>query len=72
MGAAQARAVGYKTVGIYSGPLGFGYNTELLAKKKLPIPKAWADLLNPNKGEIQVANPASSGTVTRWSPRWCS
>jgi iron(III) transport system substrate-binding protein len=27
---------GYKTVGIYSGPLGFGYNTELLAKKKLP------------------------------------
>jgi Flp pilus assembly secretin CpaC len=27
----QARQSGYKTVGIYSGPLGFGYNTELNA-----------------------------------------
>jgi iron(III) transport system substrate-binding protein len=60
----QAKQSGYKTVGIYSGPLGFGYNTELLAKKKLPVPKTWADLLNPAyKGEIQVANPASSGTA---------
>jgi iron(III) transport system substrate-binding protein len=31
----QAKQSGYRTVGIYSGPLGFGYNTELLAKKKL-------------------------------------
>ena len=31
----QAQQSGYKTVGIYSGPLGFGYNTELIAKKKL-------------------------------------
>jgi len=60
----QASQSGFKTVGIYSGPLGFGYNTELLAKKKLPVPKTWADLLNPAlKGEIQVANPASSGTA---------
>ncbi len=60
----QAQQSGYKTVGIYSGPLGFGYNTELLAKKKLAVPKTWADLLNPAlKGEIQVANPASSGTA---------
>ena len=60
----QALQSGYKTVGIYSGPLGFGYNTELLAKKKLAPPKSWADLLNPAfKGEIQVANPASSGTA---------
>jgi iron(III) transport system substrate-binding protein len=60
----QAAQSGFKTVGIYSGPLGFGYNTELIAKKKLPIPKSWADLLNPAyKGEIQVANPASSGTA---------
>jgi iron(III) transport system substrate-binding protein len=51
-------------VGIYSGPLGFGYNTELLAKKKLPVPKTWGDLLKPEyKGEIQSANPASSGTA---------
>jgi len=60
----QAQQSGWKTVGIYSGPLGFGYNTELLAKKKLGVPKSWADLLKPEyKGEIQVANPASSGTA---------
>ena len=60
----QAEQSGHRTVGIYSGPLGFGYNPELLAKKKLPVPKTWADLLKPEyKGEIQVANPASSGTA---------
>jgi len=60
----QAQQSGYKTVGIYSGPLGFGYNTELMAKKKLAIPRTWGDLLKPEyKGEIQVANPASSGTA---------
>lgn len=59
----QARQSNYRTVGIYSGPLGFGYNTELLAKKKIPVPRTWADLVKPEyKGEIQVANPASSGT----------
>ena len=61
---AQADQSKFKTVGIYSGPLGFGYNTELMAKKKLAVPKTWNDLLNPAlKGEIQVANPASSGTA---------
>src|SRR3954462_11130586 len=60
----QARQSGYKTVGIYSGPLGFAYNTELLARKKLAVPRTWADLLKPDyKGEVQVANPASSGTA---------
>ena len=60
----QATQSKFRTVGIYSGPLGFGYNPELLAKKKLPVPKTWADLLKPEyKGEIQVANPASSGTA---------
>ena len=60
----QATQSKYRTVGIYSGPLGFGYNTELMAKKKLKVPQTWADLLNPAlKGEIQVANPASSGTA---------
>ena len=56
----QAKQSAYKTVGIYSGPLGFAYNTELMAKKKASIPKTWADLLRPEyKGEIQMANPAS-------------
>jgi iron(III) transport system substrate-binding protein len=60
----QAAQSKFKTVGIYSGPLGFGYNTELLAKKKLSMPKTWADLLKPEyRNEIQVANPASSGTA---------
>ncbi len=60
----QAQQSNYRTVGIYSGPLGFGYNSELIAKKKLKVPQTWADLLNPAlKGEIQVANPASSGTA---------
>ena len=60
----QAAQSKYRTVGIYSGPLGFGYNPELLAKKKLAVPRTWADLLKPEyKGEVQVANPASSGTA---------
>ena len=52
-----------RTIGVYSGALGFGFNTELLAKKNLPEPKCWADLIKPDyKGEVQVANPHSSGT----------
>jgi len=60
----QAKAAKYKTVGLYSGPLGFAYNAELLAKKKLPVPLCWMDLIQPKyKGEIQMANPNSSGTA---------
>ena len=59
----QAADSKFRTVGVYLGPLGFGYNTELLAKKKVPAPTSWADLLKPEfKGEIQMANAASSGT----------
>ena len=62
--AEQAKRSGYKTVGIYSGPLGFAYNTELLAKKKLRAPVCWADLIQPQyKDEVQMANPSSSGTA---------
>jgi len=60
----QAAASGYRTVGIYMGGLGFGYNTELLKAKGLPEPKCWKDLINPvYKGEVQMANPNSSGTA---------
>jgi iron(III) transport system substrate-binding protein len=53
-----------RTVGIYLGALGFGYNTELLEQKKLEAPKCWADLIKSEfKGEVQVANPNSSGTA---------
>lgn len=61
---AQAKQSEYKTVGIYSGPLGFAYNSELMAKKKLAPPRSWADLLKPElNGEVQMASPASSGTA---------
>ena len=60
----QAADSRYRTVGVYLGPLGFGFNTELLAKKKATAPTSWADLLKPEyKGDIQMANPASSGTT---------
>src|SRR5437762_6276069 len=49
---------------IYTGVLGYGYNTELLAKYKMPEPKCWKDLANPAyRNEIQMANPGSSGTA---------
>lgn len=60
----QAAAASHRTVGIYMGALGFGYNTELLAAKGLPEPKCWSDLAKPvYKGEVQMANPNSSGTA---------
>ena len=60
----QAADSGYRTVGVYLGPLGFGFNNELLARKKVAAPRSWADLLKPEfKGEVQMANPASSGTA---------
>jgi len=60
----QHRAANGRTVGIYAGALGFGYNTELLAAKGLPQPKCWADLIRPEfRGEVQMANPNSSGTA---------
>lgn len=53
----------HRTTGIYIGALGFGYNREWLAKKGLAPPKSWADLLDERfRGEIQIANPNSSGT----------
>jgi iron(III) transport system substrate-binding protein len=60
----QAKFADYRSVGIYVGALGYGYNTELLKSKGLPVPKSWADLTKPEyKGEVQIANPNSSGTA---------
>lgn len=59
----QAEQSGYRSVGIYAGTLGLVWNTEQLAKKKLPAPKCWVDLLNPvYHDEIQMSHPATSGT----------
>ena len=61
---AQWRQTGGRTVGVYASVLGFGFNTELLASRSLPQPRCWSDLLNPAyRGEIQMANPNSSGTA---------
>ena len=60
----QAEQSKYRTVGIYTGALGIGYNKEILAKKKLAPPKCWADLAKPEyKDEVQMANPNASGTA---------
>ena len=54
----------YTLLPIYMGVIGYGYNTELLAKKGMPEPKCWADLTNPAyKNEIQMADPSTSGTA---------
>ncbi|WP_374437193.1 ABC transporter substrate-binding protein [Tabrizicola sp.] len=61
---AQAESAGDKTIGIYSGALGFGYNSDMLAAAGLPAPACWEDLTKPEyKGMVQMANPNSSGTA---------
>ena len=60
----QAERSKYRTVGIYLGALGFGYNTEEVTSRKLTAPGCWADLIKPEfKGEVQMADPNSSGTA---------
>ena len=60
----QAESADNRTIGIYSGALGYGYNSELLAANDLPEPSCWKDLLKPEyKGHVQMANPNSSGTA---------
>lgn len=60
----QAEAADFRTVGIYAGALGFGYNTDIVDPNSENAPKCWADLLDEAyREEIQVANPNSSGTA---------
>ncbi|MFP7571567.1 ABC transporter substrate-binding protein [Marivita sp. S2033] len=60
----QAESADNKTIGIYSGALGYGYNRDLLESNDLPVPACWKDLLKPEyKGHVQMANPNSSGTA---------
>jgi len=60
----QAEQSKYRTVGVYLGLLGIGYNTELVAKKKIAPPACWKDLVKPEyQGEVQMANPNASGTA---------
>ena len=50
----QAEASGNKTVGVYSGALGFGYNKDLLEKNGLPEPEM---LGRPDQAGIQGPHP---------------
>ena len=60
----QATSAGDRTIGIYSGALGYGYNADLIKANNLPEPKCWKDLTKPvYKGHVQMANPNSSGTA---------
>jgi iron(III) transport system substrate-binding protein len=50
--------------GFYTSAIGFGWNEDVLRRKKLPAPKCWADLIDARyKGEIETSHPASSGTA---------
>ncbi len=60
----QAESSANRTIGIYSGALGYGYNSDILEANNLPVPACWKDLLKPEyKGHVQMANPNSSGTA---------
>jgi len=37
----QAEAANDKTIGIYLGVLGYGYNSEIMAANSLPLPTCW-------------------------------
>lgn len=53
-----------RAIGVHVGLLGFIYNAEVLEEKGLTAPACWRDLARPEyRGEIQVANPNSSGTA---------
>jgi len=72
-GCRQAEQSRYRTVGIYTGALGFGYNAELLAKRGIAEPRCWADLLDPKyRDEVQVATRIPRARPGPCSPPWCS
>jgi iron(III) transport system substrate-binding protein len=59
----QAEQSKYRSVGIYAGTLGLVWNTEQLARRRLPEPKCWADMLRPEyRDEVQMSHPGTSGT----------
>lgn len=60
-----AKVKGNYTSAIYMGILGFGVNLDRLKKLGIEkVPTTWADLLDPRlAGEIQIADPQSSGTA---------
>ncbi|MES2151284.1 MAG: extracellular solute-binding protein [Pseudomonadota bacterium] len=59
-----AQQSGYRTIGIYSGPLGFVYNPAALAAARLAPPRCWSDLVKPEyRNLVQMSSPYYSGTA---------
>jgi iron(III) transport system substrate-binding protein len=59
----QATMSNYKTVGIYSGMLGFIVNDEKLKERNIKVPRCWFNLLRREyKGLVMAPNPSTSGT----------
>ena len=59
-----AKIKGNYSSAVYIGILGFGVNTDRAKQLGVEVPKCWSDLTKPEfKGEIQIADPQSSGTA---------
>ncbi|QIQ21123.1 ABC transporter substrate-binding protein [Zophobihabitans entericus] len=59
-----AKVKGNYSSAVYIGILGFGVNTDRIKQLGLEVPQCWSDLIKPEyKGEIQIADPQSSGTA---------
>lgn len=59
----QAERSGYRVTPIYRIIIGFGSNGSLLARKSLPAPACWSDLVRPEyRKEVELSNPVTSGT----------
>ena len=59
----QASMSNFRTVGVYSGMLGFIVNEAMLKQKNIKVPRCWFNLLRPEYAGLVVApNPTTSGT----------
>lgn len=60
----QAEQSKFRTVGIFAGALGFGFNTREFAKVGGAEPRCWSDLLDPRfRNQVQSSDPNASGTA---------
>jgi len=54
----------FKTVGAYLRVLGIGYNSDLVAKKKVAAPACWKDLVKPEfAGDVQIDDVRTSNAT---------
>ena len=55
--------------GVYGGIIALGYNTEIVARRKLPVPACWKDLLAPHDPAGQGLGSGASDRVRRHAER---